>query len=87
VLISDYANVYSHEHDLNDDDLTNTRTEIGPKTRITYHAKGMSGVRVYGHGRSDPWAWHQDIPPNPSPWASGQAGQVKSIVAATPENI
>lgn len=49
--ISDYANVYSHEHDLNDGMIvTNQRTEIGPKARITYHATVMSGVRVGEHG-------------------------------------
>lgn len=49
--ISDYANVYSHEHDLNDGMIiTNTRTEIGPKARVTYHATVMSGVRVHEHG-------------------------------------
>src|SRR5438874_5616192 len=49
--ISDYANVYSHEHDLNDGMIvTNTRTEIGPKARVTYHSTVMSGVRVHEHG-------------------------------------
>jgi acetyltransferase-like isoleucine patch superfamily enzyme len=49
--ISDYANVYSHEHDLNDGMIVeNTRTEIGPKARITYHATVMSGIRVHEHG-------------------------------------
>lgn len=49
--VSDYANVYSHEHDLNDGMIiTNTRTEIGPKARVTYHATVMSGVRVHEHG-------------------------------------
>jgi acetyltransferase-like isoleucine patch superfamily enzyme len=49
--VSDYANVYSHEHDLNDGMIVqNTRTEIGPKARITYHATVMSGVRVHEHG-------------------------------------
>src|SRR5438270_1384423 len=49
--ISDYANVYSHEHDLNDGMIVaNTKTEIGPKARITYHATVMSGVRVHEHG-------------------------------------
>src|SRR5262245_25417428 len=49
--VSDYANVYSHEHDLNDGLIvTNTRTEIGPRARITYHATVMSGVRVHEHG-------------------------------------
>ena len=49
--ISDYANVYSHEHDLNDGMIvTNTRTELGPRARITYHATVMSGIRVHEHG-------------------------------------
>ncbi len=49
--ISDYANVYSHAHDLNDGMIvTNQRTEIGPKARITYHATVLSGVTVKEHG-------------------------------------
>ena len=49
--VSDYANVYSHAHDLNDGmNVTNEQTEIGPKARITYHATVMSGVRVGEHG-------------------------------------
>ncbi len=49
--ISDYANVYSHAHDLNDPLLvTNRRTEIGPRARITYHATVLSGVTVREHG-------------------------------------
>ena len=48
--ISDYANVYSHDHDLNDGMIvTNRRTEIGPRARITYHSHVMSGVRVHEH--------------------------------------
>jgi acetyltransferase-like isoleucine patch superfamily enzyme len=49
--VSDYANVYSHAHDLNDGMLVdNHRTEIGPKARITYHATVLSGVKVGEHG-------------------------------------
>jgi len=49
--ISDYANVYSHSHDLNDGMIVNNHlTEIGPKARITYHAAVMSGVKVAEHG-------------------------------------
>jgi acetyltransferase-like isoleucine patch superfamily enzyme len=49
--VSDYANVYSHAHDLNDPMIiSNEKTEIGPKARITYHATVMSGVRVGEHG-------------------------------------
>ena len=49
--ISDYANVYSHSHDLNDGMIvTNSKTEIGPRARVTYHSTVMSGVRVGEHG-------------------------------------
>lgn len=49
--ISDYANVYSHAHDLNDGMIVNnSRTEIGPRARVTYHATVMSGVKVGEHG-------------------------------------
>src|SRR5438270_14042864 len=49
--VSDYANIYSHDHDLNDGMIvTNRKTEIGPRARITYHATVMSGVRVHEHG-------------------------------------
>ncbi len=49
--ISDYANVYSHAHDLNDGMIvTNQRTEIGPRARVTYHATVLSGVTVGEHG-------------------------------------
>jgi acetyltransferase-like isoleucine patch superfamily enzyme len=49
--ISDYANVYSHAHDLNDGMIVNNqKTEIGPKARITYHATVLSGVNVGEHG-------------------------------------
>lgn len=49
--ISDYANIYSHDHDLNDSMIvSNRKTEIGPYARITYHSTVMSGVRVHEHG-------------------------------------
>jgi acetyltransferase-like isoleucine patch superfamily enzyme len=49
--VSDYANIYSHAHDLNDGMLVdNHKTEIGPKARITYHATVLSGVKVGEHG-------------------------------------
>ncbi|HVO60183.1 MAG TPA: acyltransferase [Terriglobales bacterium] len=49
--ISDYANVYSHAHDLNDGMIvSNQKTEIGPKARITYHATVLSGIKVGEHG-------------------------------------
>ncbi len=49
--ISDYANIYSHAHDLNDGMIVNNmRTEIGPKARVTYHATVLSGVKVGEHG-------------------------------------
>jgi len=49
--ISDYANVYSHAHDLNDGMIvSNQKTEIGPRARVTYHATVLSGVTVGDHG-------------------------------------
>jgi acetyltransferase-like isoleucine patch superfamily enzyme len=49
--ISDYANVYTHAHDLNDGMIiSNHKTEIGPRARVTYHATVMSGVRIAEHG-------------------------------------
>jgi acetyltransferase-like isoleucine patch superfamily enzyme len=49
--ISDYANVYSHAHDLNDGMIVdNHKTEIGPRARVTYHATVLSGVRVGEQG-------------------------------------
>jgi acetyltransferase-like isoleucine patch superfamily enzyme len=49
--ISDYANVYSHSHDLNDGMIVdNHKTEIGPRARVTYHATVLSGVKVREHG-------------------------------------
>ncbi len=49
--ISDYANVYSHAHDLNDGMIvSNHQTEIGPHARVTYHATVLSGVTVGEHG-------------------------------------
>src|SRR5947209_3483848 len=49
--ISDYANVYSHSHDLNDSMIvTNHQTVIGPNARVTYHATVLSGVTVGEHG-------------------------------------
>lgn len=49
--VSDYANVYSHAHDLNDGMIvTNEATEIGPRARVTYHATVLSGVKVGEHG-------------------------------------
>src|SRR5277367_6769749 len=49
--VSDYANIYSHAHDLNDGMIVSSeKTEIGPRARITYHATVMSGVKVGEHG-------------------------------------
>lgn len=49
--ISDYANVYTHDHDLNDGMIIgNHKTEIGPRARVTYHATVLSGIRIAEHG-------------------------------------
>jgi acetyltransferase-like isoleucine patch superfamily enzyme len=45
--VSDYASIYSHTHDLDDQaDVTNKLTEIGPYARITYHATVLAGTRI-----------------------------------------
>ncbi len=45
--ISDYANVYSHTHNIHQQsDITNRRTELGPRARITYHATVLAGASV-----------------------------------------
>jgi acetyltransferase-like isoleucine patch superfamily enzyme len=45
--VSDYANIYSHTHDINvQADVTNRPTEIGPRARITYHATVLAGANV-----------------------------------------
>jgi acetyltransferase-like isoleucine patch superfamily enzyme len=45
--ISDYAAIYSHAHaPLNYYDIRLDKTEVGERTRITYHASVMSGRRI-----------------------------------------
>ena len=45
--ISDYANIYSHAHAVEDiHDISLARTEIGARARVTYHAVILSGVKV-----------------------------------------
>ena len=47
VSISDYANIYSHNHDIEDiERVTCGRTLIGDGARITYHAVVLSGTTV-----------------------------------------
>ncbi len=80
--ISDYANVYSHAHDLNDPMIiTNAKTEIGPRARITYHATVMSGVRVNEHGLvGSMGVATKDIPPyHVSAGIPAKTVKVKSI--------
>ncbi|HSK62459.1 MAG TPA: acyltransferase [Pyrinomonadaceae bacterium] len=47
VSISDYANIYSHHHDIYDIHKVQTpQTRIGNGVRITYHATVLAGVEV-----------------------------------------
>ena len=47
VSISDYANIYSHSHDVVEIDSVKTDTTvIGDRARVTYHATVLSGTRV-----------------------------------------
>jgi acetyltransferase-like isoleucine patch superfamily enzyme len=50
VSISDYANIYSHTHDLQDINKVDNRvTRIGDGARITYHATVLAGVQIGEH--------------------------------------
>jgi acetyltransferase-like isoleucine patch superfamily enzyme len=50
VSISDYANIYSHTHDLDDiHKVYNRVTRIGDGARITYQATVLAGVQVGEH--------------------------------------
>jgi acetyltransferase-like isoleucine patch superfamily enzyme len=47
VSISDYANIYSHNHDIDEiEKVHNHVTRIGDGVRITYHATVLAGVQV-----------------------------------------
>jgi acetyltransferase-like isoleucine patch superfamily enzyme len=47
VSISDYANIYSHTHDIEDiHKVYNLTTRIGDGARITYHATVLAGTQV-----------------------------------------
>ena len=47
VSISDYANIYSHTHDIVEQaNVTNAVTRIGDGVRITYHATVLAGTTV-----------------------------------------
>lgn len=47
VSISDYANIYSHTHDVEDiHKVSNLKTTIGDGARITYHATVLAGTQV-----------------------------------------
>jgi acetyltransferase-like isoleucine patch superfamily enzyme len=47
VSISDYANIYSHSHAVEDiQDVSLGKTVIGDRSRITYHATVLSGVTI-----------------------------------------
>jgi len=47
VSISDYANVYSHTHDIYDIHKVYTpTTKIGDGVRLTYHSTVLAGVKI-----------------------------------------
>ena len=47
VSISDYANIYTHDHAVTDiGDITMKLTRIGDRARITYHATVLAGAHV-----------------------------------------
>jgi acetyltransferase-like isoleucine patch superfamily enzyme len=47
VSISDYANIYSHSHDIHDIHQVSTpTTRIGDGVRVTYHATVLAGTQI-----------------------------------------
>ena len=45
--VSDYANIYSHTHDINQQaDVTSRCTELGPRARVTYHGTVLAGASL-----------------------------------------
>ncbi len=45
--VADYANVYSHSHDLGDQRIVDSPvTVLGPGARVTYHATVLAGTRL-----------------------------------------
>lgn len=64
--ISDYANIYSHTHNIvNQRDVTNKRTEIGPRARITYHATVLAGAKIGPDSMLGAFALAtRDVPPH-----------------------
>ncbi len=47
VSISDYANIYSHSHDIDDIHQVSTpTTRIGDRVRVTYHATVLAGTQI-----------------------------------------
>jgi acetyltransferase-like isoleucine patch superfamily enzyme len=50
VSISDYVNIYSHTHDVDDiEKVYNRPTRIGNGARITYHATVLAGTNIGDH--------------------------------------
>jgi acetyltransferase-like isoleucine patch superfamily enzyme len=50
VSISDYANVYSHHHDIHDiHDVKTPPTHIGNSVRLTYHSTVLAGITIGEH--------------------------------------
>ena len=47
VSIADFANIYSHTHDISEQrEVRNLKTVLGDGVRITYHATVLAGTRV-----------------------------------------
>ena len=82
LFASDCRRLCDTEFVINGMIVTNTRTEIGPKARITYHSTVMSGVRVNEHGLlGSMGVATKDIPPfTISVGIPAKPVKVKSIV-------
>lgn len=76
VSIADYANIYSHSHDIVDqEDVTDAVTRLDDGVRITYHATVLAGVHIgenamVGAGAlvtrdAKPWHLYLGVPAKP----------------------
>lgn len=88
VSVSDFANVYTHTHSIEDiEDVTCLPTRLGDGVRVTYHATVLAGASVGDHAMvaacalaTKPvpahWVWG-GIPAKPIKEKSGRPGAAK----------
>ena len=93
VSISDYANVYSHSHDIYDIHKVYTpRTRLGNGVRVTYHATVLAGTQVEDHSMVGANAVvTRDVPSHHIvggiPAKTVKVKEAQKAVAAVPEKL